>query len=220
MKPYPIFLIDLADRHCIVIGGGREAEYKVRGLLDCDATVTVISPLLSKRLQKWADDGSFTWLQRSYQLGDLHGAFLVIAEHGDSESNGRIWAEAQSAGALVNVMDDAAHCNFVAGSVVRQGPLALSISTSGCAPTLSVRLRQRFEKEFGPEYDLFLRWLGALRKPMASHYPAFGERRKRWYQLVDSDILSLLRDGDTKQARRRLVEITAIDPLPAVIEQA
>jgi precorrin-2 dehydrogenase / sirohydrochlorin ferrochelatase len=220
MKPYPIFLIDLADRHCIVIGGAGEAEYKMRGLLDCDATVTLISPTLSKQLQAWADEGRFTWLDRDYQPGDLQGAFLVIAEHGDPERNDRIWAEAQAVGALVNVNDDVAHCNFVAGSVVRQGPLAMSISTSGCAPAFSVRLRQRFQKEFGPEYDLFLRWLGALRRPMVSRHPTFAERRKRWYRVVDSDVLSLLQDGDLAQARRRLSEITAIDPLPAVITEA
>jgi precorrin-2 dehydrogenase / sirohydrochlorin ferrochelatase len=220
MKPYPIFLINLADRHCIVIGGGSEAEYKMRGLLDCDATVTVISPTLNKQMQTWAEEGRFIWLDRDYQPGDLHGAFLVIAEHGDAERNGRIYAEAQSVKALVNVNDDVTHCNYVAGSVVRQGPLALSISTSGCAPALSVRLRQRFEKEFGPEYDLFLRWLGALRRPMVSQYSSFAERRKRWYQVVDSDVLTLLREGKFTQARERLVEITGIDTMPATIMEA
>ncbi len=211
MKPYPIFLIGLENRHCIVIGGGHEAEGKVRGLLDCDATVTVIHQTLTPTLEAWADEGRFTWLQRPYQQGDLRGAFLVIAERADPETNARIWAEAEAEGALVNVMDDVGHCSFVAGSVVRQGHLTISISTSGAAPALSVRLRQKMEQEFGPEYATFLAWLQQLRAPMSQQYPAFGERRTRWYELVDSDILQLIRDGRFDLARQRLEEISGID---------
>ena len=136
MKPYPIFLVQLADRHTVVIGGSHEAEGKVEGLLNCDATITVISPTLTPTLHGQAQEGAFTWLQRPYQTGDLAGAFLVISERFDPETNARIWDEGERVGALVNVMDDIPRCNFVAGSVVRQGPLTISISTSGAAPAL------------------------------------------------------------------------------------
>jgi precorrin-2 dehydrogenase/sirohydrochlorin ferrochelatase len=216
MKPYPIFLIGLADRHCIVISGGHEAEQKVKGLLACEATVTVISTTLTATLQAWADEGQFTWLERPYQPGDLRGAFLVIAERGDAESNAQIWREAEAERALVNVMDDVAHCNFVAGSVVRQGPLAISISTSGAAPAMAVRLRQKFESDFGPEYGTFLEWMLALRRPMAEAYTAFSERRQRWYEIVDSDILNQLRVGNIEQARQRIAEIAGDDVANAI----
>ena len=208
MKPYPIFLIGLENRHCIVIGGGHEGQSKVKALLDVDATVTVIGPTLTEPLHEWADSGRFMWLQRAYQPGDLRGAFLVIAERSDPETNRCIWQEAEAEGALVNVMDDVPHCNFVAGSVVRQGPLTISISTSGAAPALSVRLRQEMEAKFGPEYATFLEWMQALRTPMAEHHPRFQERRKRWYELIDSDILELIRQGDLETAHTRLQEIT------------
>ncbi|GAB4579547.1 MAG: bifunctional precorrin-2 dehydrogenase/sirohydrochlorin ferrochelatase [Anaerolineales bacterium] len=207
MKPYPIFLVGLENRHCIVIGGGHEAEGKVRGLLDCEATVTVISPTLTGQLQTWADEGAFTWLQREYQPGDLRGAFLVIAERAAPETNARIFEEAETVGALVNVMDDVEHCNFVAGSVHRQGPLVISISTSGAAPTLAVRMRERFQQEFGPEYADYLTLMQALRAPMAEHYPKFSERRARWYQLVDSEVLDLLRAGERSAALALITEI-------------
>ncbi|MEZ4711606.1 MAG: bifunctional precorrin-2 dehydrogenase/sirohydrochlorin ferrochelatase [Caldilineaceae bacterium] len=213
MKPYPIFLMDLANRHCVVIGGGHEGEGKVRGLLECDATVTVISSRLTPTLQGWAEEGRFTWLDRAYSAGDLRGAFLVIAERADAEANERIWQEAEAEGALINVMDDVAHCNFVAGSVVRQGPLTISISTSGAAPALAVRLREQMQQEFGPEYGLFLEWMQALRAPMAARYPKFKERRARWYEVVDSDVLALMRAGEHRVAEARIRQITGIDVL-------
>ena len=196
-----------------MIGGGREAEYKVKGLLDCEARVTVIGGALTEQLHAWAEAGRFTWLAREYQPGDLRGAFLVIAERAGPARNAQIWAEAEAEGALVNVMDEVAHCNFVAGAVVRQGPLTLAISTSGAAPALSVRLRQRFEREFGPEYATFLRWLGDLREALAARYPDFQTRRERWYALVDSDVLDLLRAGETAAARGRVAELTGLEPI-------
>jgi len=219
MKPYPIFLTGLHNRHCIVIGGAHEAEGKVRSLLAVDATVTVISPELNETLTEWAEEGCFTWLKRPFQPGDLRGAFLVIAERSDPESNALIWEEGDAEGVLVNVMDDIDHCNFVAGSVVRQGPLTLSISTSGAAPALAVRLRERFEAEFGREYAIFLEWMQALRPHMSATYPSFQERKRRYYELVDSDVLSLIKNGRLAEARQQVETITGISLPAAALEE-
>jgi precorrin-2 dehydrogenase/sirohydrochlorin ferrochelatase len=206
MNVYPIFLNNLADRRCVVIGGGPEAERKVESLLDCEALVTVISPDLSDRLRQWAEANRLVWLSRPYQPGDLTGAFLVIVSERDPDATEPIWQKA-----LINAMDDVPHCTFVAGSVVRRGPLVISISTSGCAPALSVRLRQRLEQTLEPEYDRFLELMGALRAPMADHFPDFEERRRRWYALVDSDILALLKAGNLDAVYQRIEDIMGED---------
>lgn len=211
MNVYPIFLNNLTDRRCVVVGGGPEAERKVEGLLDGEALVTVISPDLSDRLRQWAEANRLAWIPRTYQRGDLAGAFLVIVSERDPDATEPIWQEAQAEKALINAMDDVPHCTFVAGSVVRRGPLVISISTSGCAPALSVRLRQRLEQLLEPEYDLFLELMGALRAPMADRFPDFEERRRRWYALVDSDILALLKEGDLEAAYQRIEDIMGED---------
>jgi precorrin-2 dehydrogenase / sirohydrochlorin ferrochelatase len=211
MKVYPIFLNDLCRRRCVVIGGGHEAEQKVAGLLACDAQVTLIAGTVTESLATWESENRFNRLARDYQPGDLKGAFLVISEKGSPERNAQVWQEATAEGALVNVMDDVQSCNFVAGSVVRQGPLAVAISTSGAAPTLAVRLRERLQAELGPEYKEFLDLMAALREPMMIRYPTFGKRRHLWYQLVDSDILSRLRDGRHDLAYERAAAIVGQD---------
>lgn len=215
MDVYPMFLTGLAKRHCVVVGGGAEAERKVRGLLDAAAAITVISAEVTPQLQAWADSGVITWQPRDYQTGDLQGAFLVLGTGYDRRVNHRIWEEAQAVGALVNLVDDVAHSHFIAGSVMRQGPLTLAISTSGCAPAMAVRLRERFEQEFGPEYAVFLEQMRELRDVLAARYPDFQERRACWYALIDSDILALLRDGKTDLARQRAASIIDGDTAPA-----
>jgi len=48
--------------------------------------------------------------------------------------------------------------------VVQRGDLQIAISTNGKSPALAQRLRLQLEKQFGPEYDLWLKWLGAARE--------------------------------------------------------
>ena len=210
MKGYPVFLIGLESQRCIVVGDGREAERKIDGLLECDAAVTVIAAQASERIRSLAARGRLTWIDRDYRRGDLRGAFLVIVEGREAGVNGRTWEEAQAEGTLINVMDDTEHCNFIAGSVLRQGALTVALSTSGCAPALAVRLRERLQRELGPEYAAFLELMSKLRKPLAERYTDFEERRALWYELVDSDIIDHLRAGRPDLARQSAERIVAL----------
>jgi precorrin-2 dehydrogenase / sirohydrochlorin ferrochelatase len=209
MKGYPIFLTGLDTKRCVVIGGGPEAERKVAGLLECAASVTVISPELTPALRLWVEAGAMAWLARPYQPGDLQGAYLVIVTDSSLSMRATICQEAEAERVLLNVTDDTSRSDFTAGAIMRQGALTIAISTSGCAPALAVRLRQQFERTFGPEYATFLDWLRALREPLTRQYPDFTERRARWYALVDSEILTLLKQGQVDLARQRLADIVA-----------
>lgn len=218
MDVYPIFLTGLQSRRCIVIGGGAEAERKVEGLLAASAAVTVISKTLTANLTRWADDQRITWVPRACQPGDLQGAWLAIATTCDNALAARLKDEAETHGVLLNVTDDVPHSNFVGGSVMRRGPLTITVSTSGCSPALAARIRQQLEQTFGPEYADLLELLGELRQPVAARHPSLEARKALWAQLLDSEVLDLLRQGQPSQARRLattlagLVRATTGDP--------
>ena len=211
MQLYPVFL-DLRQRACVVFGGGAPAEEKVRGLLAAGAQVTVFAPRLASELAALAEEGRIAHRQREYRRGDLEGAFVAIACGQPPETAKAIWQEALERNVLINTVDDPPHCAFLAPSIVRRGDLAVAISTSGKAPALAVRLRQRLEKDLGEEYGRFLSLAGAVREGFAQHRPDFSERRELWYRLVDSDVFDLLRQGDETAARNRFVEILGVAP--------
>ncbi len=202
MDVYPIFLTDLQSRRCVVIGGDAEAERKVAGLLAVNAAVTVISETLTDELTLWADEHRISWLPRACQPGDLRDAWLAVATTRDSALAARLKDEAEKHGVLLNVVDDVPHSSFVAGAMMRRGPLAIAVSTSGCSPALATRIRQQLEQTFGPEYADFLDLLGDLRQPVAARHPGFAARTAIWARLLDSDVLDLLRKGRPAQARR------------------
>ncbi len=199
---YPAFL-DLRDRPCVVIGGGAVAAEKVRGLLDAGARVTVIAPAVTGPLEALAAEERIVLRRRSYRPGDLKAVFLAIAADGDRDTRTAIWQEAEAERVVLNSVDDAAHCHFIAPAIHRRGDLVVAVSTAGKSPALAVRLRDRFAAEIGPEYGALLELFGELRPEIASREPDFGRRTALWYRLVDLDLAADLRRGDVEAARRR-----------------
>ena len=210
---YPVY-IQLREQPCVVIGGGKIAEGKVEGLLAVQASVTVISPVLTTHLREFAEAMKITYLARTYQPGDLTGAFLVICATDQAEINHQVWQEATVNRQLVNVVDDTPRCNFIAPSILRNGDLTIAISTSGTAPALAVRLKERFQRELGPEYERFLELAGELREPLARHVPDFETRKALWYELVDSELLDVLAEGNETRAREIISQIVGFEFAP------
>lgn len=207
MNMFPIYLRRLDERRTVLVGGNHEAEGKVEQLLERNARLTVISPRLTEKMRRWVGENRFKWIPRAYKQGDLEGAFMAIVAEYEGDVNKKVYQEARERDILVNVMDDLPHANFAFGSIVKRGSLTISVSTSGAAPALSVRLRQRFEKEFGPEYGEFLNFMQLLRKPMSRHHSRFETRKRLWYEVIDSDVLSLFGKGMRKEAYHKTAEI-------------
>jgi precorrin-2 dehydrogenase/sirohydrochlorin ferrochelatase len=66
-------------------------------------------------------------------------------------------------GALVNVEDQTAYCDFHVPSIVRRGDLLISISTGGRSPALAQMIRARIGLAFGPEWEGHLDAIADLR---------------------------------------------------------
>lgn len=200
MKSYTICLIGLRARQTIVIGGGKIAARKVENLLAADSRVRVISPALTIELQVLVDSGEIAYVPRSYQDGDLEGAFLVIAATDDPAVNQSVWAEAEQRGCLINVVDDPVHSNFILPAVVRRAELSIAISTGGSSPALARRLRERIEKLIGTEYGVLSSLMAELRPELISTFPAGEDRLQAALRVIDSNILNIIQSQGREAA--------------------
>ena len=192
MRYYPVHL-DIKGRRCLVVGGGPVGTRKVHTLLDCGARVTVVSPEATEALEALADEGAITLKPRSYRPGDLSGMFLVIVATDDETLNRRISREAENMNLLCNVADRPDICNFILPSIVQQGDLIITISTSGKSPALAKKLRRQLENQFGGEYAELLQIMGAVRRKLLkqSHEPE--AHREIFEKLINSDLLEMIR---------------------------
>ena len=188
---YPIVL-DLAGRRAVVVGGGRVALRKARALLAAGALVRVVAPKLLAQLRR---DKRIECRAEAYRKRHLKGALLVIAATDREAVNARVAADARAAGALVNVVDRPEECDFIVPSQVRRGALLIAATTGGAAPSLSRRIRERLERQFGPEYARWLKALAKVREDLKARGVAPGVRRRIFERLTRDDVLAAARRG-------------------------
>ena len=174
---YPLFL-NLQRRVCVVVGGSAMAEGKIRKLLEADANVRVIAPVVTEPVAEWSETGRLQWVARVYERGDVRDAFLVVCV-ADAETNARVFEEAEALQTFCNAVDDMDHCNCYASAVVRRGPLQIAISTAGKSPALAQRLRKELEERFGEEYAGWVSSLGEVRSRLFQDKGLDGETRRR-----------------------------------------
>ena len=198
---YPVNLV-LRGRQVLVVGGGRVAAQKVRGLLDAEADVHVVAPSFEAELQALVDEGRVSQDVRPYQPGEAARYRLVVSATGDPEVDGTVFADAEAAGVWVNSADDPAHCSFTLPARARRGDLLVAVSTSGRSPALATWLRRRFEAELGPEYDTLLDLLAEERESILAE--GRSSEALDWQGALDSGMLDLIRDGRVTEAKERL----------------
>ena len=163
MSLFPIF-VKLEGRLVVVVGGGEIAAGKIEGLLRAGARVRVIAPEVHALFAEPIRNRKIEWLPRKFAAGDLDGATLVIAATSVAGVNSSVFREAETRGILCNAVDDIENCHFYYGSIVQRGDLQIAISTNGKSPALAQRLRRELELQFGPEYEMWLEWLGVARE--------------------------------------------------------
>jgi precorrin-2 dehydrogenase/sirohydrochlorin ferrochelatase len=205
MRYFPVQL-DICNRCCLVVGGGGVGTRKVTSLLACGARVTVVSPAASEALRGLADRGQIALRLREYVSADLDGMFLVIGATDDETLNRRISADAERARLLCNIADRPEKCNFILPAIVQRGDLVLTVSTSGKSPALAKKLRQDLERQFGEEYAVLLKLMGAIRRRLLAEAHAPEAHKPIFETIVHSDILSWIREGRMAEINRLLAE--------------
>lgn len=199
MADYPINL-RMANKKCIVVGGGTVACRKVKSLLAAGAEVAVLSPELTVELKEMQQRNQFNYIARPYRKGDLRGFFLVICATDDSAVNEAVAEEAEAAGILANVVDVPELGNFSVPAQVKRGDLLLTVSTGGKSPVLAKRLRQELAKLYGEEYGEYLNLLDKVRRELKQKLATPKEREFFWRETINEDILAMLRQGRIEEA--------------------
>ncbi len=206
MKRYPITL-DIHGQRCLVIGGGVVAKRKVEALIPCGPKIVVLSPVLCDGLAELAEEKQIEWQQRKYKSGDVQGAKLVFAATDNSIVQQQIKKEADSAGILVNVINDPGACSFQVPAMFRRGDLLLTISTCGASPALAARIRKELEQLYGKEYEVLLTLMAAVRKQIVVLNDDQNSHKLLFEKLLNSDILPVLKAGDWKKLQATLEAI-------------
>ncbi|HKE94110.1 MAG TPA: siroheme synthase CysG [Povalibacter sp.] len=209
MDYFPIFL-KLTDAPVLVVGGGEVAARKVDLLLRAGARVTVVSPELIESLVTLAADGSISHVVGEFQPEHLNGVRLAIAATDRHSVNAWVAHQAERLGIPVNVVDDRELSSFIVPAIVDRSPVVVAVGSSGDAPVLTRRLREKLETFLPQRLGSLARLAGRLRDSVKARVEAPAARRRFWENFFDgpiaADVLAGRSDADSEVVERRINE--------------
>ncbi|NNM87147.1 MAG: bifunctional precorrin-2 dehydrogenase/sirohydrochlorin ferrochelatase, partial [Phycisphaerae bacterium] len=140
---YPVFL-HLAQQPVLIVGGGKVAMRKARGLIQAQAAITVISPVFAAEL---AQLPNLVLRREKYQSAGMNGPNapqwrLVFAATDDPQVNEQVAADARKCQVFCCRCDASEEGDFSNASVWRKEPVVVAVSTSGASPLLAAKIAQ------------------------------------------------------------------------------
>lgn len=176
---------------------------KVKMLLEHNADIEVISPVLCSKLQELADNEQIHVIRRQYQKGDLRGATIVVSATDNADTNREVIKEARKSNILINVVDNPEESDFIVPSYLRQGNISVAISTGGRSPALARKIRTILERELGGEHSPLLELIDEVRAEVKSlRLNISGDA---WQESLDLDLLNKTLKNEGKQAAKSVL---------------
>lgn len=159
-------------------------------------------------------------VDRKFQPEDLVGIDMVFVAVDDPEASTQIWKLCREQRIPANIADVPSECDFYFGSVHRDGPLQVMVSTNGNGPKLASIIRKKIADTLPDNAGAAILNVGVLRKKLRAAAPApnQGPKRMNWYVIVS--VLPML-DTGTDLTRRisRICDIWSLDELVSMTEE-
>jgi len=145
--------LDIRNNWCLIVGGGEVAFRKLKMLLKAGALVELMSPEFSEDIislsQKTDFFGKIKLSANNYSTENdkelLSGYKLVIAATDSPLINRAVSVSAEKNNVIVNVVDNLELSSMIMPAIIDRSPLVVSVSTSGVAPILARKIRERIE---------------------------------------------------------------------------
>lgn len=140
-----------------------------------------LNPEVSHRV----DRNQVEYFDRTFTPSDLDDSSIsmVLVAIDDPEASTQIWKLCKEKRIPANIADVPPECDFYFGSVHRDGPLQIMVSTNGNGPKMAALLRQRIATSLPPKIGDAIAKVGELRKRLRMVAPKSEESPKRmqWY---------------------------------------
>ncbi|KAK4238318.1 putative NAD(P)-binding-domain-containing protein [Achaetomium macrosporum] len=200
----------IKGKKVLVVGGGEVAAGRILHCLNADANVTVVAPRarLNPEVAYRVAQKQVTHVDRTFEPADLDGADMVLVAVDDPAASTQIWKLCKERRIPANIADVPPECDFYFGSVHRDGPLQIMVSTNGKGPRLASLIRKFIAKQLPSDAGRAIERVGQLRVRLRqiAPRPEDGPKRMAWMTKVsdaypfdeicglsDEDIGNLLR---------------------------
>lgn len=199
-------ILDMKDRHVLVVGSGEVGERRALRFLEAGAQVIITAGTVSNHLK--ASGALEKPLKQLEKL--VNWADLVVVASGDENLNQKIGEMASEK--LLNRADKPEHGNIIVPSSFFIGDVQICIFTQGKSPLMARQLRKKIQKVIKQEDVLQLELQHFTREILKGQLDNQKTRRKVLYQILNDEIIkNLLEAGDLLAAQERAANILGVD---------
>jgi precorrin-2 dehydrogenase / sirohydrochlorin ferrochelatase len=210
-------LIDLVltGKQTLIVGDGKEPEFKALRLLDSKALVTVVGESFTEGLRKMASrkHGQVSLISEKptravvLRAMDEIEPMVVFISTGHPELDEELADAVRTAcgrAAIICVVDRPRLNDFNMPAIAKMGDIRVGVSTGGKSPAMAGVLRRKIEKGINRQDVLQVRLQGHIRKESRRRLKDAASRKEFAYKVIrDRRIAALLRKNDYPGARRR-----------------
>ncbi len=196
--PYFPFFIDIENKPCLIVGGGKIALHKIKKLLPFSPDITVVSADFCSEI---AHMENLKLIKRNFKANDIEGMSIVIAATDDESVNSEVSEICKEKNILCNVVDSPGDCGFFFPALAQCGDITVGVSTSGKSPLMASYIRRQVQKIITAEMADICSLMGNVRPYVKQK---FSDEKKR--ASVMSDVFDYCMECEQIPDEQKLLE--------------
>jgi precorrin-2 dehydrogenase/sirohydrochlorin ferrochelatase len=211
-----IINLNLEGKKIIVVGGGNEAEKRIKSILNEKCEITVISDSVNTQISKLVKTKKIKLKKQKIEnikfILELNPD-LIITTTNDKKINQKIINHAKKKKIIAYSSDNPEESDFSNAAIIDfEKMIQVAIFTGGRSPVMSKKIKSKVEivlkKVISKEDIAQIKIQKKSRKIAKEVIPTQSERKECLRSIMtDNHIDQLIKDGQIKKAEKRATEI-------------
>ena len=211
-----IINLNLENKKIIVIGGGSEAEKRIKSLLNEKCEIIVISDSINEAISKLVKTKQVKLKKQKIEnmkfISELKPS-LIITTTNDKKINQKIINYTKKKKIIAYSSDNPEDSDFSNASIIDyEKMIQIAIFTGGQSPVMSKKIKSKAEnvlKKVISKEDIIQIKIQKISRKLAKEIIPTQLQRKECLKSImnDNHIDQLIKDGQIKKAEKRAIEI-------------
>jgi len=211
-----IINLNLENKKIIVVGGGNEAEKRIKSLLNEKCEIIVISDSVNTQILELIKTKQIKLKKLKIEsvkfISELKPD-IIITTTNDKKINEKIINQAKKKKILAYSSDDPDNSDFSNGAIIDfEKMIQIAIFTGGRSPVMSKKIKVKTEKvlkKIISKEDIAQIKIQKISRKLAKEIIPVQFERKECLKsiMTDNHIDQLIKDGQIKKAEKRAIEI-------------
>ena len=211
-----IINLNLEGKKIIIIGGGNEAEKRIKSILNEKCEILIISDSINEQISNWVKIKKIKLKKQKIEnlkfISELKPD-IIITTTNDKKINQKIITYAKKKKIIVYSSDNPDDSDFSNAAIIDfEKTIQIAIFTGGRSPAMSKKIKSKSEKalkEVILKEDIAQIKIQKISRTLAKEIiPTQFERKQCLNNIMnDNQIDQLIKDGQVKKAEKRAIEI-------------